>query len=239
MALAIEYDGIWFLGFNVQKPPFDNLYVRQAVTQTIDKQYLAANIISVESVPTSFIPPGMAGYDPSLYPYLQNIAAAKSLMKKTFYKNNPAALKKLTLLHTDGVKTIAIARQIRDDLKQLGMRIDLVQVSYRDEERWNRELNSRKHQLFLMGYKADMAQLLSTEATPKVADSYLLLSPLFRSGGDANFSGYTNSSVDYFLDQVSVIGPTFQTERDKKLKAINRVLNKDLPAIVLFYIEKM
>lgn len=238
---AKEYDGIWFLGFNLHKAPFDNIKVRQAVAHCLDQEFITKHIVEEETIPASFIPPGMEGYDSELKPYKHNVTYAKSLMRLAKYTVNDPKLKNITLLHTDGVKTIEIAKKIEHDLKNIGMKIHRVQVSYREEEKWNQELAFRKHHLFLMGYKAEIEKLFTSEVTasPQAADSYLLLEPLFKSQGPANFTGYQNSSVDALLDQVSVIGPAFQKEREIKLKEINRILYKEIPTLILFYIEKI
>lgn len=239
-ALAKDFDGVWFLGFNLQKPPFDDLKARQAVSHCLDLNFIAAQIMGEESG-AGFIPPSLPGSDPALLPYKNNVQYARRLLKRAKYSVNDKRLKALTLLHTDGVKTIAIARQIQNDLKNLGMQIELVQVNYSDENKWARELRSGQHQLFLMGYKADVAQLFSAEASAgdNGPGSAALLEPLFKTGGAANFTGYSNPSVDMMFDQLSVIGPTMSKEREIKLKEINKTLYKDLPGVVLFYIEKL
>jgi ABC-type transport system substrate-binding protein len=189
----------------------------------------------------SIIPPGMIGNDPTLAPYKRNLDYARLLMKRAKFSAGDKRLKNLTLLHTDGLKTIAIAKRIQSDLKFLGMRIERVEVSYSDAAKWEKELRSGKHQLFLMGYKADAARLFSEEATAgdQRPESVSLLEPLFKTGGSANFTGYSNPSVDMMFDQLSVINPVLSRERELKLKEINKALYKDLPAVVLFYIEKL
>jgi oligopeptide transport system substrate-binding protein len=241
VAFAKEYDGIWFLGFNLHKPPFNEPAVRQAVAACVNETSIAQGIMGEEIVPSGVIPPGLPGYDPLLVPYKNDPAYAKSLMKQAGYALADKRLKKLTLLHTDGIKTAAIAKQLQKDLKTLGMKVELVEVSYRDADKWEKELKSGKHQLFLMGYKADRDQPFSSAealagGTP---DSAALLEPLFRTGGPANFTGYSNPTVDMLFDQLSVLPPTLGGERGLKLKPINGILYKDLPGLVLFYIEKL
>jgi len=228
-AFAAEYDGIWFLGFNLRQPPFDNLNVRQAVV---------CALTSAEA-DGSFIPPGMAGYDTTLPPNKYNLKYAALLLKRAGYKTSDQRLKHLTLLHTDGLRTIAIARQIRADLRALGLRLELVEVSYRDAARWEKELRSGKHQLFLMGYKAGAEQLFTAEAAGSGPESADLLEPLFKTGGAANFTGYSSPAVDMLLDQLSVIAPAMTMERELKFREINKTLYRDRPAVVLFYIEKL
>jgi peptide/nickel transport system substrate-binding protein len=235
---AKEFDGIWFLGFNVQQPPFDSVKVRQAVAHCLDRAYIS-KIAGEEKIPASFIPPGIEGYNADLKPYGHNVKFAKTLMKRAGYAASDPYLKSLSLLHTDGIKTIEIAKKIQKDLKQLGMGIELVQVSYWDEEKWDSELRSGKHRLFLMGYKAEVEKLFTEEAGMRETNSALLLEPLFRTGGAANFTGYSNSSVDMLLDQISVIDPSMKKERALKLREVNKLIYKDQPAVLLFYIEKL
>ncbi|MDD4178882.1 MAG: ABC transporter substrate-binding protein [Candidatus Margulisbacteria bacterium] len=228
-AQAKEYDGIWFLGFNVQRPPFDNLVVRQAVAHALTKD------TADESSVGSLIPPGMTGFDPALKPWKYNVKFAKSLLKKAGYNLTDSRLKSITLLHTDGIKTVEVAKKIQTDLKQLGLKIELVEIPYKDEEKWSRQLSARKNNLFLMGYKAGGDLAFTEEASSIKADAYQLLDPLFRTGGDVNFTGYSNSAVDLLLDKTAV----FSVERESKLKEINRIVYKELPVLVLFYIEKL
>lgn len=242
VASATEYDGIWFLGFNVQKPPFDELKMRQAVAHGLDRNYIVSEIISEEIVPASFIPPGLPGYDASLLPLKYNTGYARLLMKRAKYLPNDPRLGKLSLLHTDGVKTIEIAKKIQRDLKELGFKISLVEVSYRDAKKWEAELKSGRHQLFLLGQKPNIEQLFSDSGSAEktaAPDGAALLEPLFKTGGPANFGRYSNSTVDMLFDQLSVLGPGLAGEREIKLRAINKILYKELPAVVLFYIEKL
>jgi len=238
-ALAVAYDGIWFLGFNLQKPPFDNLKVRQAAAHTISLSYIAANIFAETNPTTSYVPPGMLGYDETLKPFKRNVKYAKTLMKRAKYSLNNPLLKNISLLHTDGVKTTMAAQRIQKDLKQIGINVTLVQMNYWDEAGWSRELESKKHQLFLMGYKAEIDKLFTQEAIAAETNSAGLLGPLFKTAGEANLTGYSNPTVDMLLDQAAVIAPTMRTERELKFREINRLVYKDLPLLVLFYIEKL
>lgn len=227
------------MGFNFKHRLLRNLKVRQAVAHCTNKTYIVTNIMSKEASPAGFIPPGMLGYNPQLKPYKYNPKFAKLLMKRAKYPINDQRLKNLSMLHTDGIKTIAIAEKIQQDLKQIGMKIELVEVSYKEEEKWAKELASGKHDFYLMGYKAGIEQLFTTEATPVQIDSYSLLEPLFKSDGEANFSGYRNPKINKLLDQLTRLDPALKDQRGTKLEEINRLLYKDLPAVVLFYIEKL
>ncbi|MFH1684142.1 MAG: hypothetical protein ABIA67_04585 [Candidatus Margulisiibacteriota bacterium] len=143
-------------------------------------------------------------------------------------------------MHTDGLKTVDIAKKIQSDLRNIGVKVNLVEIPYQNETKWIRELVSNKHDLFLMGYKAGVEQLFATEeAETEEVDSASLAGPLFKTEGDANFTGYSNEEVDKLLDQISGFNLALKSERHTKLKQINQQLYKDLPVVVLFYIEKL
>ncbi|MFH1362402.1 MAG: hypothetical protein ABIH69_07140, partial [bacterium] len=55
-AHAKEYDGVWFMGYNLKSKVMAVPEIRQAVSNTIDKQYIVKNIVSEEVVPESIVP---------------------------------------------------------------------------------------------------------------------------------------------------------------------------------------
>ena len=89
------------------------------------------------------------------------------------------------------------------------------------------------------GYKTGIEELFSTTEAEAKIDSYNLVEPLFKTKGEANFSNYSNAEVDKLLAQIAGLNPALKEERHKKLKAINDILYKDKPVVVLFYIEKI
>ena len=280
-AQAKEYDGVWFLGLNLDKEIFKKVEVRRAFSHAIDRLTIIQTIVSEEVVPKGVIPPGMAGYDASLEGYAYDVGLAKQLMKQAGVGMNDPRLKNMVLLHTDGVKTVAIAEQISRDLQKIGAKVILKQVSYSDQSRWYFELKSEKYDLFLMGYKGgeigtlligdkksglfhsvgcekipapDKQQLfgsyeeaLAAHYAPdpsckpqpsKKLDTHGLLEPLFHWGGSANFTGYKNSRVDIYLDQVEELDPTLTEMRNARFRAINQLIMRDTPVVPLFYIQK-
>ena len=233
------YDGIWFMGFKTNDGLFKSPEVRQAVNSAINKNDIALKIASKEVVPVSIIPPGMLGYDPDLDAAPYDVKYAKHLMTKASYSMNDPRIKGLSLLHTDGLLTVEIAKRIQNDLRSIGMKVILVEVPYQNEDKWVDELMSGKHDMFFMGYKAGYEKLFTDEAEAREIDSSSLIEPLFKTNGDANFTGYSNAEVDKLLDQVSGFKLALKSERHNKLKKINQILFKDKPVVVLFYIEKL
>jgi len=157
LAADKQYDGIWFLGFNLHKDVFGDVngkVVRRAVTIAIDRNKIAQKIIGDDVVPVDVIPPGMEGYDSALTAYPHDYREAKKLMKSAGYTLYDKRLKTITLLHTDGVKTKEIVDEIKRDLINLGFDITTTQIKFSDTAQWNKELASGKYHMFVMGYKA-------------------------------------------------------------------------------------
>jgi len=215
---------------NLQKDVFNDKNVRYAINYAIDRKYIARTIMSEEAVPAGVIPPGLAGYSSSLEGFPYDPAKARKLLKK------PLGVE-LLLLHTDGVRTVAMAQKIKKDLAAVGIKVKTRQISYSEQDKWESELKAGRQHLFLMGYKADFYKI--TEEANSAADSYDLVEPLFGSDGQANFTCYHNDRVDNLLDQVSALDRAIGSVRDGKLAEIDRLIMKDAPTVNLFYIPKI
>jgi len=71
----------FYLGFNMQKAPFDNVKVRQAFAQALDRKDYVDNVLSgLGTVALSFVPPDRPGYaeDIQLWPF--DAAAAEQTL---------------------------------------------------------------------------------------------------------------------------------------------------------------
>jgi len=138
-----QYDGVWFMGFNMRKDIFSGESgekVRKAFNLAIDRSFIVNKIIEDNVIPTGAIPPTMLGYDPDLAGYNFNLGAAKKFMLEAGYPVTDKRLKNLSMLHTDGEKTIEIAKWIKRYLIGLGVDLSLKQVSYSNEGKWEKEL---------------------------------------------------------------------------------------------------
>ncbi|KQQ74853.1 hypothetical protein ASF70_02845 [Rhizobium sp. Leaf321] len=76
-----------FVAFNVNKPPFDNPLIREAVDKAIDRPAITDKLLRGLGKPTGImVPPMNIGYDSSLAPTKYDPAAAKALVEKSGYK---------------------------------------------------------------------------------------------------------------------------------------------------------
>ncbi|OGC38856.1 hypothetical protein A2526_02350 [candidate division WOR-1 bacterium RIFOXYD2_FULL_36_8] len=202
-ALATEYDGIWFLGFNVHKDLLSNQKIREIIFQSINRKKISKEIVKSEVMPNSIIPPDMLGSYKSLN-LDYDLKTAKETLKSLGFSMNDKRLKNLELLHTDGDITQKIAKAIKKDLSSIGIGIKLVEVKYAEPETWVSELSSGKYHMFLMGYKANpflsifigdtsskIFHLMDCEKVP-LEDKQVL----FSSYDDAIKNGFTPDTVN-------------------------------------------
>jgi peptide/nickel transport system substrate-binding protein len=222
----LEYDGLWFLGFNLHKDIFhgsQGKLIRQAIAHALDRQAIIEQMGYDTIVPDSIIPPGRAGYaDYASYPH--DLKRAKELMQQAGFSMTDRRLKEIRLLHTNGVKTKAAANKLKEQLKHIGIKVLLTGVDYSDQAIWRSELSSGQYHLFLMGFKAEQSD-----------DILTFLKPLFHSEGIANFTYYNSSRVDNIISKTETIDDL--DKRALRLKILNRYLSTDLPVLGIFYIK--
>jgi len=75
-----------WVGFNVTKPPFDDVNVRRAFTMALDKDRMIALIFrDLVQRAEGILPPGIPGYNPDLVGLDYNVAAARELINQSSY----------------------------------------------------------------------------------------------------------------------------------------------------------
>lgn len=79
--------GVYYMGFNVTKPPFDDLAFRQAIARTVDFETIVDTILEGYAEPgASFIAPANASwYDPDVVPAQFDLDEARALLTDAGY----------------------------------------------------------------------------------------------------------------------------------------------------------
>jgi oligopeptide transport system substrate-binding protein len=97
----------FWMTFNAQKSPFDKPDVRMAFAKSIDRDKLNKQVQhDIQQSILSFIPKGMAGYDPSNKAQAFDPAAAKSLLQKAGVSAADLSKMKLLTRNTTRNKTL-------------------------------------------------------------------------------------------------------------------------------------
>jgi peptide/nickel transport system substrate-binding protein len=135
-----------YLQFNLGRAPFNNIAVRRAVDEAINRTaVITAALNGLGKVSTSFLPPTIFDYDPGSAQYAPklNLAAAQRAIA-TAHATGP-----YTLLTTNVLGLDSAAELIQGELAQVGMQVNIVTKSVPD---WEAQLGKEDFDMGMIGY---------------------------------------------------------------------------------------
>ena len=218
--LSADIMSISYLGFNTQKPPFDDVKIRLAFALAIDREKIVEVVLKdMLEVAQSIMPPGLPGYNPAATVPAYDPENARQLLSESRY-GGPGGLPKITLSQV-GVGATAgddIQAMVEMWKQNLGVEVEIQQT---DQATFWRDLDRRDYQLFAAGWVMDY---------PDPED---VLDILFYSESQQNTAGYNNPEIDRMLVQA-------RTEQDatKRMALYQQVEQKilaDMPWVPLYY----
>jgi peptide/nickel transport system substrate-binding protein len=115
----------WWIGFTMNKPPFDNLQVREAVRNAIDVDaILQAAFNGIPQRANTMFPPGMLGRWEDAPAYQPDLVKAKALLTEAGYPDGKGLVVTF-LMWTDQTNTI-IGEVVKSQLEQIGITVNVV-----------------------------------------------------------------------------------------------------------------
>ncbi len=180
-----------YIGFNTTKPPFDDINIRLAFSQAIDKDKLASLIFKdMVRRADGILPPGIPGFNEDLSGLTYDVNKAKQLIKESRY-GDVSQLPPITITTSGwgGLISQELEAIIHQWRQNLGVEVKVRQL---EPQRFLYHLKEEKDEMFYAGWIADY---------PHPQD---FLEVLFHSGADFNYGGYSNSEVDSLLEMASV-----------------------------------
>src|SRR4030095_13645000 len=122
----IEQPGphIWWLSFNLSKPPFNDRRVRQAAVQAINKEAIVRDILKgTATVATGPIPPAIDwAYTPEVQTYPYDPAQAKKLLAEAGYTGGVEVVLWIPESGSGMQSPKTMAQAIQADLAAVGIR---------------------------------------------------------------------------------------------------------------------
>lgn len=182
-----------YLGFNVNKPPFDDVNVRKAFSWAIDRTALVDDVIKSGQPARWFIRPGLtAAPDPAAgddfgAPLTANVAAAQKLLAESSY-GSVKALPEITLMtppRDDWVQTAEVIQQMWRD--NLGVQVNLVT---QERKVFFDTLATDPPQVWRLGWCMDYPD----------ADNF---AQVFHSGSQLNSVHWSNKTYDQLVDSAA------------------------------------
>ena len=169
--------GIEFLGFNVEKAPFDDERVRRAIAMGIDKEQILEGIYDNIGTPAkSPLSPNVFGYDDSISTTDYDPEGAKELLADAGFEDGLSA----TVWTNDSRERIDIVTNIQSQLAEIGVDLEIEVFEW---GAYLAETSDGGHEMYVMSWNNGTAD----------ADNGLF--PLFHSsnagtGGNKMFTRY-------------------------------------------------
>jgi oligopeptide transport system substrate-binding protein len=205
------------LGFNCERPPFDQREVRQAFSYAIDRIRVIEGAPQGRSVVArSILPPGMPGYNPEVQGYSYDPDKAKQLLAQA---GHPGGKDFVPVTLASSRKSPQEAQIIQQALAAIGVTLDFQQF-----ENWTTyqpALQRGEVQLFTFTWYADYPD----------PDSFLY--PLFHSQSQANYFRYRNATVDKLLNDAR--RETDDLRRVKLYRQAEQMILNDAPVVTLLH----
>ena len=207
--------GIYYLAMNVERPPFNDQRVRQAVTLAIDREKIIKRIMhNSATLALGAIPPGLAGYDSCRTPIPYDPQKARDLLQAAGYEDgcefdlwvDPSAAVSQTL------------EAIQHYLGESGFKVQLVRND------WNMMRDAMRKgetDAYWGNWWADYA------------DAENFLAPLFQTDNAARRNRYSNQQVDQLIHELQTsLDADARTELARR---IDGILMEEAPYAFMWY----
>lgn len=207
--------GTYFYGFNVTRPPLDDVRVRQALVLSVDREEIIKVACAGEVQTRSFTPPGLTGYIAPMCPE-PNVEKARQLLTEAGYPNGQG-FPKIDLLYNFSEQHQTIAELLRKQWQSaLG-----INVATRNEE-WSTYLASQR----LLRFDAVRRAWIGDYLDP---NTFL---DLFVTGGENNNTGWGNAEYDDLIRKART--ESDPTTRLAMLKRAETILMDEVPVIPIY-----
>ncbi len=204
----------YFLPLNNTRPPFDNINVRKALCHAINIDLIIEKILNNNATRLNgILSPDAFGHNPDLGEYEYNPDKAKKLLAEAGYADGI----KVTLDVTSELKDIAEA--ISANLADVGIKAE-VKVWEKSVigPIWKKPVKTR--------------DMFFTSWGNGSLDPVGIMTPVLRSGGRGNYSGYSNPKVDELIDNAMV--EVDRNRRASYYQEAEGILNADVPMVFLW-----
>ncbi len=209
---------VWYVGFDTQQKPFDDVKVRQAFAMATNRRGIVEVLLGkMQREATGILPPGMPGYNDRLAGLPFDPDQARTALAESSY-GGPDDLPPIVFTISGAGGTNPLAEALVDMYKEyLGVEVQLQQV----ESGFFDGLHEHKYQMFMLGWIADYP------------DPQNFLDILFHSGTEGNNSRYANPTVDDLLEKARVEADPGQ--RMALYQQAEEIIVHEAPWIPLFH----
>lgn len=209
---------VWYIGFNVEEPPFDDVKVRQAFAQAIDKDKLI-EVVLLDAVVKAegILPPGIPGFNEELQGLEFDLERAQQLLAESDYAEGLPDIEIASSGRGASVGPVSEAILAMWE-ENLGVKVSTRQTEFAT---FLSDLRDGKFQIFELGWVADYPD----------PENFLRIK--FHSDSANNDTQYANAEVDRLLDEADA--ETDEATRLSLYQQAEQIIVNDMPWIPLFH----
>jgi oligopeptide transport system substrate-binding protein len=176
---------VYYYRFNTTRRPFDDRRVRQALNLAVDRRVIVDTVLGLGQIPAStFVPPGMAGYQSPESSIKLDLARARGLLAEAGYPDGKG-LPDVGILYNTFETHKKIAEIVADQLKRgLGIRVN----AYNQE--WQSFIDTTRN----LDYDMARAGWIGDYVDP---NTFL---DMFVTNGGNNQTGWSSPLYDRLID---------------------------------------
>ncbi len=215
----------WYVGFNLERAPYDDPRLRQALSLLVDPAALLAPVGTGELVSGPYVP-SSPYYNHEVKPRTLDPGAARALLEDAGHTwvdgrwhtpaGKPLALRLAAPRGLESAQEVVI--NLQSQLVAQGVQ---VQVEFLDEAGWKaRVWRDHDFDLVLGQWSFDRSEDIREQ---------------FHSQGSRNFGGYANADVDRLLDEAR--DSRDPTAKKATLREVHRRVHEDAPMIFLWTMD--
>lgn len=207
-----------YIGFNMNKKPFDDVRVRQAISMLVDQKSIIDGIYEGIGDPAKGpLAPSVFGYDDTITPLTYDVEKAKALLAEAGFEEGFTT----TIWTNDNPQRQNIAIMLQEALKQVNITANIEVVEW---GAYLAKTAAGEHDMYILGL------------SNPVGDADYFLTQLFHSkshGEAGNRMFYTSATTDKLLDEAREEIDT--TKRLALYKQIQEILIEDAPMIYIHH----
>lgn len=208
---------VQFIQIRIEKKPFDDPRVRQALNYAINKDAIVKNVFKGDAVELGTLSaPGWEAYDPSIKPYPYDPAKAKELLKEAGVTGDLSIGLAMPSNRWPGAVTAAQA--MVSDWKAVGINVDLQLMDY---QQWLKALGTGQDSTVL-------PMLTMTNSLNREDDAMAQLS------GQTSCKPYSRLCVQKYDDVMNKAKVTSGDERATLIKQLDQMWHDDAAFVFLW-----
>ncbi|MFK3659042.1 ABC transporter substrate-binding protein [Scandinavium sp. NPDC088450] len=210
-----------FLAFNTQKPPFDNLKVRQALAMAINKPAIIEAVFhGTGTAAKNLLPPGVWSADRELKDYDYSPEKAKALLKEAGFADGLTVdLWAMPVQRPYNPNAKRMAEMIQADWAKIGVKATITTYEWGE---YLKRVKDGEHQAALMGW------------TTATGDPDNFFGPLFTcqsANGGSNSAKWCYAPFDKLINEAKSIND--QSKRAELYKQAQQMMHDQMPAVMI------